>query len=415
MESLKFKAKTKSRTQGNLDSRVLINEGRSTIVAEFLRRVQAVIWNRLLMKDKSGRLGLVRSDVRPGDKICILYGCSVPVILRGYDKKKEHGEKNFDEEWSINFKIWEERRKRVVRYLEDTWKKKEEAKKKAKEKAKRFLVDFWRYYKIRKILRQERQEWKENTRKKAKKEWEEEWETRPNAIQKMTTPKDASQALEWLNKNSRRSSLPSFPSSPPMPLEDFETRVRALGKPYKDFTVQDWADSLNKPSEINGLPDGDRKSDQRGEVTYSRTEPHDAAKVESKLVPRETPYQIIKPRLPQLIRKLRPKTMSAAGPVATPPRPAGEPGSPSGRDPSETVQEQRAKEDKRDKVKKQGKQEAREREKMERKMAKPPETYFKLLGECYVSGMMNGEAIFLQNHNMAKKEPSMKPETFELR
>ena len=40
---MKFKAKTVSKAGGNLDSKMLINEGRSTIVAEFLRRVQEVI------------------------------------------------------------------------------------------------------------------------------------------------------------------------------------------------------------------------------------------------------------------------------------------------------------------------------------------------------------------------------------
>jgi hypothetical protein len=430
MESLKFKAKTKSKMRGNLDSRVLINEGRSTIVAEFLRRVQAVIWNRLLMKDKSGRLGLVRSDVRPGDKICILYGCSVPVILREYNKEtEEHGKKNMDEEKSINWKTWLEKRERVVKFFQDLWrykvKRRNEEKKAAKikkeaakMKAGRLLLDFLRYYHIRKILRQEQQEWKENIPKKAKKEWEEECNTRPNAIREMTTPKDASQALEWLNKKSRRSSLP------PMLLEDLGTRDIAAWKPYKKFKVQDWANSLNKPPKTNGLPNGDGTSDQRGEGTYSRTEPHDAAKVEDKLVPRETPYQIIIPRLAQLIRELREKKMSAAEPGATPPIPAEKPSEPFRKRASETVpefEEQRAKrrkkeeEDKRDKVKKKGEQERREREEMEQKMAMPSPIYYKLLGECYVSGMMNGEAISLQNQNIVKKEPSMKPQTFELR
>jgi hypothetical protein len=92
---MKFKAKTMSKTRGNLDSKKLINEGRCTIVAEFLRRVQEVIWNRQLMITKNsdeegnpgkGRLGLVRDDVKPGFKVCILYGCSVPVILEEITK-----------------------------------------------------------------------------------------------------------------------------------------------------------------------------------------------------------------------------------------------------------------------------------------------------------------------------------------
>lgn len=38
------------------------------------------------MRTKEGRLGLVRDDVSPGFKVCILYGCSVPVILQEIKK-----------------------------------------------------------------------------------------------------------------------------------------------------------------------------------------------------------------------------------------------------------------------------------------------------------------------------------------
>jgi hypothetical protein len=85
-ESMRYKAKTMSKTGGYVDCRKLIDEGRCSIVAQFLRRVQEVIWNRQLMRTKGGRLGLVRDDVRPGFKVCILYGCSVPVILQKIDK-----------------------------------------------------------------------------------------------------------------------------------------------------------------------------------------------------------------------------------------------------------------------------------------------------------------------------------------
>jgi len=85
-ESMRYKAKTMSKTGGYVDCRKLIDEGRCSIVAQFLRRVQEVIWNRQLMRTTGGRLGLVRDDVRPSFKVCILYGCSVPVILEKIDK-----------------------------------------------------------------------------------------------------------------------------------------------------------------------------------------------------------------------------------------------------------------------------------------------------------------------------------------
>ncbi|KAH8744577.1 heterokaryon incompatibility protein-domain-containing protein, partial [Hyaloscypha finlandica] len=69
-------------TSGVVDTTGLIEHERNSVVAQFCRRVQAAIWNRALVKTKTGRLGLVASNVREGDLVCILYGCSVPVILR---------------------------------------------------------------------------------------------------------------------------------------------------------------------------------------------------------------------------------------------------------------------------------------------------------------------------------------------
>lgn len=65
---------------GRIDTAALINNERNSIVAEFCRRVHSVIWNRRLFRTASGRLGLARY-VEKGDKVCILYGCTVPVVL----------------------------------------------------------------------------------------------------------------------------------------------------------------------------------------------------------------------------------------------------------------------------------------------------------------------------------------------
>jgi len=64
-------------------SRILDDqEGQSSMIGSFLRRVQRVIWNRKLFIARSGSLGLAPSATQIGDKVCILFGCSVPVILR---------------------------------------------------------------------------------------------------------------------------------------------------------------------------------------------------------------------------------------------------------------------------------------------------------------------------------------------
>lgn len=74
---------------GSVDTTALITNERNPIIVEFCRRVQAVIWNRRLVKTKAGRLGMVQEDVRVGDLVCVLFGCSVPVILRRHQKTQK--------------------------------------------------------------------------------------------------------------------------------------------------------------------------------------------------------------------------------------------------------------------------------------------------------------------------------------
>ena len=76
------------RESGSVNTAALINNERNSIIAAFCRRVHAVIWGRSLFKTRAGKLGLGK-DVRKGDLVCILYGCTVPVILRAESKKEE--------------------------------------------------------------------------------------------------------------------------------------------------------------------------------------------------------------------------------------------------------------------------------------------------------------------------------------
>jgi hypothetical protein len=89
---------TKGLASGSLNTTELINQGRCSVVSEFFRRVQAVIWNRSLMCTTSGLLGIVRRDVKEGDLVCILFGCSVPVILRQNTKTPETVAKEQEED-----------------------------------------------------------------------------------------------------------------------------------------------------------------------------------------------------------------------------------------------------------------------------------------------------------------------------
>ncbi|KAH7245047.1 hypothetical protein BKA59DRAFT_555096 [Fusarium tricinctum] len=75
-------------TDDTLDTSMLINHGRS-VISDFLKRVQAVIWNRRMMRTGNLWLGLAPKGAQEGDLICILYGCSVPVVLRKIEKSQE--------------------------------------------------------------------------------------------------------------------------------------------------------------------------------------------------------------------------------------------------------------------------------------------------------------------------------------
>lgn len=73
-----------STSTGDIDTGALIaNPRSSSIMTKFLRRVQSVVWNRQFLKSVNHDFfGLAPMGTQVGDIICILLGCSVPVILR---------------------------------------------------------------------------------------------------------------------------------------------------------------------------------------------------------------------------------------------------------------------------------------------------------------------------------------------
>ncbi|KAH7356189.1 heterokaryon incompatibility protein-domain-containing protein [Pyrenochaeta sp. MPI-SDFR-AT-0127] len=79
---------TQTNPEGDLNvSKLIDNNLHSRSVIEFLKRVQAVVWSRKLFRyaklgSFSVRTGLASRDVLAGDYVCVLFGCSVPVILR---------------------------------------------------------------------------------------------------------------------------------------------------------------------------------------------------------------------------------------------------------------------------------------------------------------------------------------------
>jgi hypothetical protein len=70
----------------DIDTSKLIRACRSSNVKDFLRRVQVTAWNRIFFRTTPvsdvGCIGLAPAKAKVGDFICILFGCSVPVVLR---------------------------------------------------------------------------------------------------------------------------------------------------------------------------------------------------------------------------------------------------------------------------------------------------------------------------------------------
>jgi hypothetical protein len=86
--------------RGDINITKLIQEDGDQTMVAFLKRVEAVVWNRTFLRSKGmeypkmGRykakslFGLAPRGTKEGDLICILLGCSVPVILRPDSSRK---------------------------------------------------------------------------------------------------------------------------------------------------------------------------------------------------------------------------------------------------------------------------------------------------------------------------------------
>ena len=68
---------------GDVNLRQIHDRSTNKLQKDFIRRVKAVIWGRKLTETETHRcLALVPRQAQRGDLICILFGCSVPVVLR---------------------------------------------------------------------------------------------------------------------------------------------------------------------------------------------------------------------------------------------------------------------------------------------------------------------------------------------
>jgi hypothetical protein len=67
---------------GDIDVGQLLAQNLPARFADFWSRVRKVIWSRRLISASAGILGLAPRTTQPTDLICVLRGCSVPVVLR---------------------------------------------------------------------------------------------------------------------------------------------------------------------------------------------------------------------------------------------------------------------------------------------------------------------------------------------
>jgi len=80
----------------SIDTEEMLQAGTPEYQKEFLKRVQAVTWNRRVFRAQKLNItnstegtfiGFVPRDSRNGDHICILFGVSVPVVLRHHQRE----------------------------------------------------------------------------------------------------------------------------------------------------------------------------------------------------------------------------------------------------------------------------------------------------------------------------------------
>ncbi|KAI1377337.1 HET-domain-containing protein [Hypoxylon crocopeplum] len=112
----------KQGVQGDsLNTENIVNWGNCSIVGEVLRKVRSSIWNRKMMRTGSQSFGLAPELTREGDLICILYGCSVPVLLRKFTKSREEVEEEDVQRQKKQKEARERKEREAARKISQIW------------------------------------------------------------------------------------------------------------------------------------------------------------------------------------------------------------------------------------------------------------------------------------------------------
>ena len=128
---------------GTFDTSRIIYGGSSSIVSDFLTKVQITIWNRRMFLSSSGRLGLSHENATKDDLVCILYGCSVPVILRKVIKTEKQVQEEVEMARSM---LWGPGKEEATLKIQRYWRSKQQKKKRGKEPEERWTPFVWKQF-----------------------------------------------------------------------------------------------------------------------------------------------------------------------------------------------------------------------------------------------------------------------------
>jgi hypothetical protein len=353
---------------GSVNTTDLINNERCSVIAQFCRRVQAVIWNRCLITTEAGTLGLTSQDARQGDRICILYGCSVPVVLRRFTKDRGSILQEMNED---------------LRVLAD----------RIKEHFRRLLEERCYRRKVKNC------DWALNFafEKRMRHEWSED----PNGLQSWLTRYRSAQFLPD-NRNERhyRVTMEGEPEEFILAPNEMENAQGLLER----RAYEEWRKTQRKdPQNVKGFKRSDRRLFEiqlrwarRWRRIYRRRQRNDTAAGANGVAANGSHSLAPSPTAPR-------SSMNGPRPEA--------PVEPEYKSDAylERWEEQYLQPFRRDKTGPLEEPDWKPTEEPETLRLQEQWSYYKFLGECYVHGMMDGEAMRYQN------EKSIAPQVFELR
>lgn len=431
---------------GSVNTTDLINNQRCSVVAQFCRRVQAVIWNRSLIRTGTQKLGLVGKNVQTEDLVCILYGCSVPVILRKSNRKTDEDIKlEIEEEIRHRkkevFAFWREFKNRMKAFRAKRKEEKQKYKEWESERIKQWRKDKgWRVKWQQKLIEEKREE-------KVEKPMDGEQVPDEQAVEKKKTLEGGREFNAWKyekRQNEKRQNQEW--DEPKVNWSEFELCLKygrrwkehyrkARSQTSKSERTRSRTDSGKQPQSLDGgfKPEPEKDSHEEGASGTERaTNP--CADEPSNSVPAED-LQVVSASKSATAKDFQEDGASQSerlndAQVKSPSEPApiqdGQRGAtvrgntkrvPSYLSRSKPLNEGYTNIAEQSALNAEAESNAKEYTENEKEVAEKIKAtlseddywFYEFLGECYIHGMMDGEAMAYQNHNIVRAQ------VFELR